>query len=182
MRDFSFDNPSSNYAIPSASLMIDTCIAGQEWEKTDEVAHDLMEIKQWKSGEFSKRLFAVASDAYYKMMEARYAKNDYRGTLEMADTFMTRYRSSERLPDVLSLAGQSSMIDNQKDRALKYFSKPTVTESPKSGNAAAALLARAQIEEDHYEFAQASADYQSLLALSPCAGRCRMAWDRFSST
>ena len=144
--------------------MIDTRIAGEEWEKTHDLAKRLMKVKEWKDADFSKRLYSVASDAYFKMLEATYARNDYPGALDMADEFLSRYPASQRVADVLSLAGSAAMIDAQKDRAMAYYSR-LIQDSPQAAGTGSALLTRASVEEDHYDFSKASSDYLAYLGL-----------------
>ena len=72
MAKFSAKHPKSTYAIPQASLVLDTYIASQDWEKTHETATDFMEVPEWKQGDSRKRLFAVASDAFYKQLEGKF--------------------------------------------------------------------------------------------------------------
>ena len=61
MSKFSIRYPKSTYAIPQASLVLDTYIASWNWERTHQVATEFMEVAEWKQGEFGKRLFAVAA-------------------------------------------------------------------------------------------------------------------------
>jgi tetratricopeptide (TPR) repeat protein len=164
LRKFSFKHSSSSYAIPSASLVIDTYIAGKQWKRTYELATDLMDVKEWKDTAFGKRLFSVAADSSYKQIEMLYNSHEYSDALGAADDFLKKYASSSRLADTLSLAGNSAMNSSKRDKALIYFSR-LIAEAPKAGTVGNALLARAQLEEERYNFAEAGSDYRSYLSL-----------------
>jgi TolA-binding protein len=166
LKKFAFKHPASSYAIPSASLVIDTYLAGKEWKRTYELAMDLMDVKEWRGGEFGKRLFSVAADSFYKQAEMLYNEKEYKEVLSSSDDFLKKYSASSRLGDMLSLAGNSAMHLEKKDKAITYFSR-LITETPKSSNVTSALLARAHLAEDRYDFAAASGDYRSYLALPP---------------
>lgn len=163
MAKFSAKHPKSTYAIPQASLVLDTYIASQDWEKTHETATDFMEVPEWKQGDFSKRLFAVAADAFYKQIEIKFHDRDYKGTLKWSDEFLKRYSASARLGDTLALAGSAALENIERKRAIAYFTR-LINEVPNSSNVPTALLARASLEDDHYLFAAAAADYQAYIA------------------
>ena len=176
MRELIKRNPKSTYAVPSASLILDTGIASEDWELVHELATDFLKVKEWTSHdpEFMKRLFAVAADAYYKQIEARYQANDPKGVVKMAEKFLDMYSASKRQTDTLTLAGAAALSINEKARAQKYFSQiidaSKDLSSDKLGthagdNLAAALGSRAQMHEDRYFFTMAAKDYQALLAL-----------------
>lgn len=163
MAQFSAKHPKSSYAIPQASLVLDTYIASQDWESTHETAHEFMEVPEWKQGDFSKRLFAIASDAFYKQLEAKFRARDYKSTLKGCDQFLKRYAASARLSDTLALAGSAALEDIDRKRAAAYFTR-LISETPKSPHFLTALMARATLEEDHYLFRSASLDYRAYVA------------------
>ena len=156
--------PKSTYAIPAASLVLDTSIATADWEKTHELATDYMEVNDWKKSDFSKRLFAVAADSFYKQVEGKHRLKDYGGTLKLADRFIKNYGKSERLGDCLSLAGNAALLTGDKPRAQEYFSK-VISDGKISENTGNALLARATLSEEKYNFQAAASDYRVYLGL-----------------
>ncbi|MCM2278515.1 MAG: hypothetical protein NDJ89_10615 [Oligoflexia bacterium] len=162
--------PGSTFASPTASLMLDTYIAGQDWERTHDLAEELMKYKPLNTGAFQKKLLAVAADASYKLIEASHARQDADATMDGADDFLEKYPASDRLSDVLALAGAAGLRANQKARADIYFSR-LIKEASNPGksistsNLGAALIARAQMAEELYRFPAAATDYRAYLAL-----------------
>jgi TolA-binding protein len=165
MAVFAKKHPDSKYSIPSASLIIDSYVAAEDWEKTYEQSTEFLEVKEWKSTEFSKRLYSVAADSFYKQIEALNRTNDFQGVLKRSDLFIKLYSDTARLGDTLALAGNAALVVDEKKRAADYFSR-LIKEVPKSNNVAGALLARASLEEDHYQFSAAASDYKAYLAIS----------------
>jgi tetratricopeptide (TPR) repeat protein len=163
---FSTKYADSKFAIPSASLIVDTYIASNDWRGTYKTSVDFMEVKEWQKTDFSKKLYKIASDSFYKIMEERHKEKDYAAILKYADEFVSKYKASERYDDVLSLSGNAALELKDKKTANKYFST-LIKESPHSENVATAILARATIEEERYNFAQASADFKYFLSLPP---------------
>ncbi|MGK5084940.1 tetratricopeptide repeat protein [Bdellovibrionota bacterium FG-1] len=165
MTQFALRYPKSKYAIPQASLILDTYIASENWEQTHELATDLLDLPEWKTGDFSKRLYVVAADAFYKQLEIRFHARDFISTLKGCDEFLEKYSQSPRLADTLALAGTAALENIERLRAQTYFSR-LLTEAPLSSNAPAALLARGTLYEDRYEFTAAAADYRAYVAAS----------------
>lgn len=166
LEDFSRKSSRSTYAVPSASLVLDSYIANADWLKTQELADEFSEIPEWKSGDFSKRLLAVASDAYYKQIEILSRSRDFKGALKNSDNFFKRYPKAERTSDCLVLAGNAAVETNEKMRAAGYFGRIIKETTPEdTGNLSVALLTRAGILEDKYLFARAAGDYKSYLNL-----------------
>jgi tetratricopeptide (TPR) repeat protein len=163
---FSTKYADSKFAIPSASLIVDTYIASNDWHGTYKTAVEFMEVKPWQKTDFSKKLYKIASDSFYKIMEEKHKEKDYAATLKYAEEFVSKYKASERYDDVLSLSGNAAMELKDKKTANKYFSA-LIKELPQSENVPTAILARAAMEEERYNFAQASADYKYFLSLSP---------------
>ena len=161
---FSSKYSDSKYAIPSASLIIDTYIASNDWHGTHKVAVDFLEVSAWKNTDFNKRLYKLAADSFYKIMEEKHKEKDYSTTLKYAEEFINKYKNSDRYPDVLSLSGNAALELKDKKSANKYFTQ-LIKESPHSENVANAILARANIEEERYSFSQAATDYKLFLSL-----------------
>jgi tetratricopeptide (TPR) repeat protein len=166
LKKFSETYPKSAYAIPSASLAIDTHIASTDWEGTHELAKDFLDVHEWKSTPFAKHLYAVAADASYKMIEELHRKSDYKGTMKAADEFLKKYPTSKRLADTLAIAGSAAMAADEKPKASEYFTR-LIKDVPKADSVGTALLARAAISEERYQFASAANDYRSYLGLPP---------------
>lgn len=163
MARFSSKHPESRFSVPQASLVLDTYIASADWERTHDLANEFMEVPAWKQGDFSKRLFAVASDAFYKQLELKFRARDFKAALKGCDQFLKRYAASARLSDTLALAGTAALESIDRPRAQAYLSR-LIAEAPGSANVPAARLSRASILEDRYQFGPAAADYRAYLA------------------
>jgi TolA-binding protein len=164
MNSFAEDHPKSDYAIPSASLVLDTFIATADWQELIKKTDEYMDVDEWKSLPFNKRLFTVSADASYKLVEVQAHAKNYPETLKLADAFLKKYSKSERFADTLVLAGGASLESQQPDLAYKYFTR-LINEAPNSSSIRDALLARASIEENKYALADAGRDYLTYLKL-----------------
>ena len=164
MTDFVKDIPKSQYAIPTASLVLDTFIAGNAWEDTLKTATSFMEIKEWNKTPFHTRLFTLAAESTYKLIEAKYQEKDYNAALKRSDRFIEKFSSSKRMGDTLMIAGNAALMINDKERANAYYSK-LIAEVPGSESIGTAFLARAKMLEERYDFAGAARDYRNFLRL-----------------
>ncbi|MBC7691519.1 MAG: hypothetical protein H7222_07095 [Methylotenera sp.] len=154
--------PSSASALPSASLALDTYITSGKWDQTYDLAVDFQDIKVWKNSEFSKRLFSVAADAFYKKVETAYAAKDYGNTLKLSERFLKLYSKSARLPETLTLAGGAALASQDKVKADEYYSR-LIAEAPQSTTVSNAYLARASIAEEKYSFRDAAHNLKEYL-------------------
>ena len=166
--------PASKFAIPAASLVLDTAIASQDWEKLGALAEEFMKVKAWKDAEFAKRLFTVAADSSYKIMEKSYVAKDFPTTLQKVETFLKHYAASDRFADTLFLAGSAALESKNADLADKYFAR-LIAEAPKSGSVRAALLNRAKIAEDRLHFADAARTFKQYLRMPAVDGEAKTA-------
>ncbi len=166
LNDFAIEHPKSDYAVPSATLVLDTLIATSDWQALIKKTDEYMDEDAWKKLPFSKRLLSVAADASYKLIEIQAHAKNYPETLKLADAFLKKYDKSERFADTLVLAGAASLESQQPELAYKYFTR-LIKEAPNSSSVRDALLARASIEESKYNLADAGRDYLMYLKLPP---------------
>jgi hypothetical protein len=165
LNTFAEENPKSDYAIPSASLVLDTFIVTADWQELLKKTEEYLDVDEWKNLPFHKRLFVASADASYKMVENQAHLKNYPETLKMADAFLKKYKTSDRFSDTLVLAGATALESKQSDLAFQYFTR-LINEAPKSSSLKDALLARASIEESRYALSDASRDYSTYLKLS----------------
>ena len=158
------EHPKSEFAIPAASLIIDTWVATADWAGTQKKAERFLKQDAWKGTDFSKRLVAVAADAFYKQIEVASKSGKHEEALDMADQFAKSYGENPRYTDVLVVSGSAALALGQKDKAMASFNK-LIALSPGTENAGHAMLARARILEEGYQFADAAMAYQAYLGL-----------------
>ncbi len=164
MKTFAEDHPSSEFAVPSASLVIDTYVTSAEWDKTNRLALDFLDEEAWEGTEFNKRLVVIAADSSYKLIENLYNAKDYAGVIRDSEKFFKSYSASARFSDCLSLAGRSALALSDKEAAGRFFTR-LIAEAPNSENVPEALLGRGLLAEERYEFASAAKDYRAYLSL-----------------
>ena len=162
---FAEDHPKSLFAIPSATLVIDTYIANADWSLLLQKAENMREIAEWKTTPFNQRLFSVSADASYKLIEEKAKQKNYPDTLAGVDRFLKTYSKSARLGDALTLAGTAALESHQDKLAVKYFSR-LIEDLPNSSGAKDALNARAHIHESNYQLGEAAMDYRAYLKVS----------------
>lgn len=162
---FAERRPRSRFAIPSATLVIDTLIASENWDEVLLTAKRYRKIPDWSETEFSRvRLLTVASDASFKKIESLLRAGNPEGALALCREFLDAYPKGERLAEVLAIAGDASLALGRKDQAEAWFSKliEQASESPQLGQA---LLARANLAEERFEFTTAARDFRRFFLL-----------------
>jgi hypothetical protein len=162
---FAEDHPKSQFAIPSATLVIDTYIATADWSLLLQKSENMRDIAEWKNTPFNQRLYAVSADASYKLVEEKAHQKNYPDTIAGVDRFLKTYAKSTHLGDALTLAGTAALESHQDLLAMKYFSR-LIAELPNSSAAKDALNARAHIEESNYRLGEAAMDYRAYLKLA----------------
>ncbi len=159
---YAIAHPTSKYAIPSASLVIDTYIASQDWKKTHSLAQQFMQIKAWEKDVFSKQLANIASDAYFKGVEEAYNKKDFSQSIQLAEQYMKQYPSGKHFSEALGIAGSSAAQTDQKPLALSFYNR-IIEKDPNSEFLPVALAAQVGDHEQKYDFAGAAKIYIKLL-------------------
>ena len=159
--------PDSRFAIPSATLILDTYVANSDWDKTYDLSvryldNLLLKFSDEKNTDFSKKLWIISSDSFFNKMETAYRAKDYALTLNHAEKFVTLYSKSAHFSEALAVAAGAALQSGEKNTAWAYYSK-LIQEFPHSQLAPAAHAARAQIEEDRYQFAEAASDLREYL-------------------
>lgn len=162
MQEFALDHPDSKFAIPAASLVLDTSIHTKDWAKTHTLARKLIKVKQWKGSKFAGVLDKTAADSFYKIMDDAYKAGNTAEVLEKAEDFRSLYATHARLEDVYHLASKAAIDATEDEKAEAYLNK-LINEFPQSPLRARAFANRGKIREKKYDFARAVDDYRSYL-------------------
>ncbi|MEO5969045.1 MAG: tetratricopeptide repeat protein [Bdellovibrionia bacterium] len=169
MIEFAVSHPLSKFAIPSSTLALDTYIVTENWTATSALAANLLKTKKWQNAEFSNHLQEVEADSSYKLMEALFRKKDFQLAIAQTEPLIAKFHKTRRAPDFIMLAAQSALQLKMKDSALASFSL-LLKDYPTSKASGDALLARAQIAEEYYDFDTALKDYREYLKTTPNEG------------
>ena len=164
MRDFARKNPQSQYAIPAASLVVDTYVAGADWSGLRSLVGEFSSVTAWKSTQFVAKLHALDSEVGYKQLEASYSSNQYAPALAQAEDYLSKHPDSKFSTDALALAGNSALALKDQKKALMYLSK-LIAEAPNSDAGVRSLLSRAKLRESSFDFEAAARDYQTWIDL-----------------
>jgi tetratricopeptide (TPR) repeat protein len=162
MTQFLKDYPKSTSAIPSASLIIDTYIADQNWTKTFEVASGFLQ-QSWQTPEFHNHLMDVVGDSYCKILDGFYKDKKYATALQGADDFLAKNPTSKRRADVLVLAANASLGAGDRLKALSYFKQLSDSGNKNPEITNLALMTEGSLEEEHFNFEAASQSYRKYL-------------------
>ncbi|MGZ3699851.1 MAG: tetratricopeptide repeat protein, partial [Bdellovibrionota bacterium] len=165
-------HPTSKFAVPAASLVLDTEVASEHWSEANTYATELLGSVEPGKTEFRARLLEIASDSYFKILGILYKAGQYAEVLVKAETFLKTYPTSPRKTECLALAASSSLATHDKKRALAYFSPILNDQKGQPEVFGTALLTRASVAEERYDFESASADYRRYLNLP--AGQRRL--------
>ncbi len=159
---FALGAPSSPFAIPSATLVIDTRIASREWQDLLLEARKFLNRGPWGRTPFEKQLRSVMADANLKLAEIAYGAKNYEETLDRIDEFLNDTTDAPRRDDMLSLGANASIALARQSQAIDYLSK-LLHAFPQSTHHNAALNSRAILHEARFEFAAATEDYLQVL-------------------
>lgn len=180
LEKFALDHPTSSYAIPSATLVLDTLTVSSSWELLYQRALDYKKVAAWKGLPFGKQLGAIASSSLFKQLEIRYhgkAKpetltaeraKELKQTLKDADDFLKEYKDSAQVAQCLSIAAAAALALGDQERAKGYLSRLIALERSPAHMPfiSDGLLSRAKIAEDNYDFTAATGDYRTYLSLN----------------
>ena len=164
LASFVRERPKSKYAIPAASLILDTYVASQEWDLANMTASDFMKVDAWKGTDFRNRVSDVAGATNLKLMEALYQKGQYAEALSRAQAFLDSYASNKYRSDCLALAANAALGMKDKRKAMTYFA-PLLKDGSRPEVLGTAYLTASSIAEEELDFATASKQLRLYLAL-----------------
>jgi TolA-binding protein len=163
-REFIKENPKSKHAIPAASLILDTFISSELWLTAHEESREFIELFQSLHKEvkrpteaFITRLKSIESDSYYKLIENDSKNKKYADALKKIRTFQKLYSNSTHSNDCLLLASRITQETQQKELALEFLTA-LIQENTSNEFQTEALLQRAGLEEEKYQFEAALQD------------------------
>ncbi len=166
LREFADNYPKNKFAIPSAGLVVDTYVTSKDWPTVHETSTHFLNENSWKKTKFHKKLFSIAADSFYKMIESYYAAGEKEKVLEESKTFLENYSADPRSQDALYMAAKAALDLEEVNTGEKYLSQ-LIKKFPKSKNTTEALLARAQMKERRYELNDSANDLLTYLEKSP---------------
>jgi outer membrane protein assembly factor BamD (BamD/ComL family) len=143
--------PKSQYAIPSAQLILDTLIVSEQWEKTAEVANGFLANLAWKGTDFYKTLSVIAADVKFKLIENAYRKNEFAAVLDMSDKFAAENPNSPKVNNVRILAANAALGLKDKKRALDNFSKVSDKANIGSDIEGSVILTKLSVAEETFD-------------------------------
>lgn len=159
--DFSADRPKSRFAIPSATLVLDSYIKSSDWKGCRDLARRLVK-KTWPET-FSTRLITAGSDCTFKVAENAFNAKDFNEAMDWVEVIQKEFPKSPRAADGMMLASKILMEKKEEKGAQKILSQ-LIREYPSSSNSKNALLTRAGLQERSYDFTHAIEDYQKYLS------------------
>lgn len=161
--DFSEDHPISKFAVPSASLALDSYVASKDWKRAHELATRLLKVKKWKETAFPERIYQIAADSFYKLIEIAQNTKDVSKWLSLSKDCLKLYAKSARHADCLLQASKAALADSDEEDAESFLGQ-LVSVHPGSSSAAPGLVERAAIFEKNFRFRDAAEDYKAYLS------------------
>jgi tetratricopeptide (TPR) repeat protein len=168
MRNFALRRSDSSFAIPAATLVVDTEIASGDWSRLYAQLGEFLRVGSWKNTAFDRRIYTLAADTKLKMAQSFASAGNQSAALAEADEFIKQYPANEHLIDALTLAGKTSIAMKNRSRAIGYFAAIAAA-APRSETAAKALLSEAKLQEERYSFSDAARTYTAYLELPSSA-------------
>lgn len=154
--------PQSKFAMPEASLVLDTYVAAGDWDRTNQMALRLMKVKAWSQTPFAEKLYALAADSFYKTVEIQQKAGDFKTTLSKAEDCVSDYAKSVRYVDCLLMAGKAAVQVGKEEKAESFYGE-LINKHAGTEPSQVALLERAQIYEKNFKFASAADDFKAYL-------------------
>ncbi len=150
--------PTSLFAVPAGSLVLDTYVKNARWKDARDLAHEYLKVQNWNDPQFKTKIFSVAADSSYKLMETDFRDKKYLEVVTAFGSFETRYPGSPRIQDALYLAARASESTKDLVSSGNFYQKLIKT-FPKSEHLPASYLSSGKIGEALYRFSDAASDY-----------------------
>ncbi|MCC7442320.1 MAG: hypothetical protein IT285_11840 [Bdellovibrionales bacterium] len=159
------ERPASKRAVPSATLVLDTRIADEDWATLYSDTGSLSGVKGLAQGEFGKRLAALSADAHFKITERLFAAAEHDEVPSRAEECMRLFHPGERAADCALMGAKSLVTLGRFWPAEQLFSR-LIRDHAERAHAPEALLIRSGLRERRHALGEAAEDIRSHLALS----------------
>ncbi len=167
---FAMNSPNSQYTPPSLALALDSLIKSADWSKTRQMAKDLSQIK-WPKADLNERLRDLEMKSAYQAIEEMTHRREDSQALIAASEYLKTYPKSAQTDPIRYLMAQSQLRTMDKKGALQSLNLILNSSSNKARSDqnifSLALIQRAAIFEESFQFEDALSDYQVYLALHP---------------
>ena len=163
--DFALAKPSSDFAVPAASLVLDTWTARANWTEVEGNANAFASASKWKVSTFPGKLREQASAARMKRAELAFAAKDFKGASEHASYYLKTYPNGPSALDAKGIACNSALQGREFTESVTCFQQLAV-EFPKAPAAREAVRTAAEVDDERFNFLAASVSYERYLGLS----------------
>lgn len=164
MKQFALKYPTSKYAIPQATLTLDTAILSEQWERVWLLTQDYVDVDAWKKTDFYKLLIKTGSQSIFKLAEADFEKNKYKEVLAHFKLFSKKYSDDGLLPQMVLFAAKSALALNDESTGVDHLTT-LIEKNSQSQFVAEALLLRSKIRQEKEDFIGASQDWIAFMKL-----------------
>jgi TolA-binding protein len=160
------------FSVPAATLVLDTYIARQDWEKVETTARDFSRLAFLKKTAFGTKLAEQAAAARFKRADLAFRGKSFAASAEQANEFLKNYSQHPLAVDAKGIACNSNFQRGELSDALDCFQE-LAEDFPRTEAARQALHTSARIEDDRYSFLKAARLYDRYLSLGKGAGKSR---------
>ncbi|MGE0616512.1 MAG: tol-pal system YbgF family protein [Bacteriovoracia bacterium] len=150
--------PTSQYAQPSAALVVDTMIASERWDLVFDLSSRFLRMPDLNRTKFSESLKKSRSDSAYKIAEGLFNAKQYKEVIDKSDDEVDFLANPRHKADWLNLVARSAIALGRTEVALQTLTR-TVEEMPDSRYFADSMKLRASTFEDNFDFGHAARDY-----------------------
>ncbi|MCM0606402.1 MAG: hypothetical protein KA715_09960 [Xanthomonadaceae bacterium] len=164
LKTFAMKHPTSKYAIPQATLTLDTAILSEQWERAWLLTQDFVDVDAWKKTDFYKLLIQTGSKSIFKLTEADFEKNKHVDVLAHYKLYTKKFSDDGLLPQMILFAAKSALALNDESSGTDHLSN-LIEKQSKSKFVAEALLLRSKIRQEKEDFVGAGKDWISFLSL-----------------
>jgi hypothetical protein len=116
-------DPDAEYAIASASLVLDTWVVSQEWTKVISTAQEFQSVAAWKKLPFYSKTLALVATAELKQIEIGLKERKPDETLALVQKWVKKHPESELKGSALWIAFETAYVHEQWDRSLELSSQ-----------------------------------------------------------
>lgn len=119
LNDFAFLHPSSEYAQPALSIVLDTLSHNEQWEELFKLTQRALK-QNWKNASFKKQLFEMGSDAHFRITQSLSQSKSL--SQEKLSELISRSKECIKLFAGASITEQCQIIHAKAELASKNYS------------------------------------------------------------
>ena len=164
-KEFAYDRPPSALSGQALGILIDTAIAGEQWETVYQLATGFLEEPSWEKSEIHQRLEGIGMDALFQLVSRSYKAHKMKEALAYLDDIPETFADQPKMAEINLIAAYAALALNDREKASAYLASAKGSGTDPMVKTKA-LLSEAALFEESHKYKEAATRYLSYFSVT----------------